>query len=821
LNKIYKVFLRKFKKGFVSGLAFVFAVMNAAPVFPESSPFDKFGGWKGLQGTKTGAFHVEAIHERWWIVTPAGNVFWSTGVYSVRMSGIPETGTNRRPYQEAASNKYGSEQEWARITSLRLREWGFNTIGDWSSATICRQSGLVYVAGIDLPRTAPNVIAKGAYGYFPDVFDPAFQQSVYEAMEARFKSQAYLIDDPWLLGYFLADEPSWYGSKQRHGALTDDFIALPSDRNGKQVWVQFLKTKYNDIAALNSAWGTQYAGFEELLSVTKIEDTESTIEDKKAFLKAIALQFSRVLFTTLRQFDPHHMVLGTRPTREYPEVIAAIGEYTDVFGMGLYGLNKGYEISEKYDSTIEELYSNTGKPILLGMLITGQDTGLPYGMMKTQRDRGVSYWRYLARVASDPRVVGIHWFQYFDPPRKCYDEKAANWGLVNEQDEPYEDAVSLIGQANHMVYAYALGVSNFTPEFDNPLGLKKSTPPGEDKEVNLKTIAIPVANGDFEARGQGWKMQAWKGGSKAEADSAQKHGGKHALKITGGPQEGWDAVGVAVQYSPNFVLKPGLNYKLSGWIKTEKVSDFAFIKIAGKTDTGGDYDYHTENTYGTHDWKRFETEFTPSEKNSIKYLVLQLVGKGTAWFDDILLEVSAPDNSSYKDFLVSQKEETPDIRMLRTRPLPLANSGFERGDRDWKLQPWKGKPRVGVAWLKGRDSMRALEIKGAADGWDSVGVGVQDISAIVFDPAKDYLFKGWIKTVNASDTAFLRIKVKYESGQEEYFETDPVSATSDWTQVQKVFQLKEKGNADYLACQLVGSGTAWFDDVSLEEVIPR
>ncbi|HPB68086.1 MAG TPA: hypothetical protein PKU74_04165, partial [Candidatus Omnitrophota bacterium] len=106
-------------------------------------------------------------------------------------------------------------------------------------------------------------------------------------------------------------------------------------------------------------------------------------------------------------------------------------------------------------------------------------------------------------------------------------------------------------------------------------------------------------------------------------------------------------------------------------------------------------------------------------------------------------------------------------------------------------------------------------------GWDSVGVGVQDISAIVFDPAKDYLFKGWIKTVNASDTAFLRIKVKYESGQEEYFETDPVSATSDWTQVQKVFQLKEKGNADYLACQLVGSGTAWFDDVSLEEVIPR
>jgi len=814
-----------FSKGIRPGIGVAVILMGILtgpfPAFSELSHFDKFGGWKGLQGTKTGAFHVEAIHDRWWIVTPAGNVFWSTGVYCVRMSGIPETGTNRRPYQEAAINKYGSEREWARVASLRLKEWGFNTVGDWSSGIMGRQSGLAYVAGIDLPRTAPNVIAKGAYGYFPDVFDPAFQQSVYGAMETRFKSQAYLIDDPWLLGYFLADEPSWYGSKQRHGALTDDFIALPADRNGKQIWVQFLKTKYKDIAGLNAAWGTGYQGFDDLWAVTKIEDTDPTIEDKKAFLKVIALQFSRVLFTTLRQFDPNHMVLGTRPTREYPEVIEAIGEYTDVFGMGLYGLNKGYEISEKYESTINELYSRTGKPLLLGMLITGQDAGLPYGMMKTQRDRGVSYWRYLAKVASDPRVVGVHWFQHFDPPRKCYDEKAANWGLVNEQDEPYEDAVSLIAQANHMVYAYALGVSNFKPEFDNPLGFKKGKLSGEGKAVNIKTIRIPINNGDFEARGQGWKLQAWKGGSKAEVDSVQKHGGKNALKIIGGPQEGWDAVGVAVQYSPNFVLKPGLNYKLSGWIKAEGVADFAFIKIAGKQNSGGDYDYHTENTYGTHDWKRFETEFTPLEDNSIKYLVLQLVGRGVVWFDDVQLEVAAPENSSYKDFLVSQKEEAPDIRMLRTRPLPVSNSGFEQGDKDWGLQPWKGKPRVGVAWLKGHNSTRALEIKGAADGWDSVGAGVQALGAIMFDPDKEYLLKGWIKTANVSDAAFLRVKVKYDNGQEEYFETGPVSATSDWTQAQKVFRLKGKGTADYLACQLVGSGTAWFDDVSLEEIIPR
>jgi hypothetical protein len=790
----------------------------------DDGAFDKYGGWTGLKGTKTGVFHVEAIHDRWWLVTPAGNVFWSTGMYSVRMGGIPETGTGRRPYQEAAIKRHGSEREWARVTLLRLKDWGFNTIGDWSSESVFSQGGFVYVFGINLPHVAPNVIAKGAYGYFPDVFDPSFQQSVYASMEKRFKSQPYLIDDPWLLGYFLADEPSWYGSKQRHGALTDDFIALSADRSGKQSWVQFLKTKYGEIGKLNEAWGTQYTDFRLLLDIVTLEDNEYTIKDKKAFLKAVALRFSQVLFTTLRHFDPHHMVLGTRPTRTYPEVLEAIGEYTDVFGVSHYQLNTGYKIALDFERQISDLYSYGKKPILLGVLISGQDTGLPYGLVKTQQDRGISYWRYLAKVASDPRIVGMHWFQYFDPPRKCYDKMAANWGLVNDQDEPYKDAVDLVRQANQMVYAYALGVSHFAPDFDNLLGLQGGQASEEIPGGSFTTIKIPIVNGDFEARNRGWKMQSWKGGSKAAIDGTQKHGGQYALKISGGQEPGWDSVGVAVQYSPNFILKPGLEYKLSAWIKTKDVESFAQVRIKTASPSGTVAHYKAGGQYGTQDWTKYEAVFTPLEDSKADYLVVQLVGKGTAWFDDLALEVSSLEGSDYRDFLRQQEEtktNVPDIRMLRTRPLPVSNSGFEQGDKDWGLQPWKGKPRVGVAWLKGHNSTRALEIKGAADGWDSVGAGVQALGAIMFDPDKEYLLKGWIKTANVSDAAFLRVKVKYDNGQEEYFETGPVSATSDWTQAQKVFRLKGKGTADYLACQLVGSGTAWFDDVSLEEIIPR
>ncbi len=812
----------KNKKKFLVCLLTFGCMFLSPPVSQGDGAFDKYGGWTGLKGTKTGAFHVEAIHDRWWIVTPAGNVFWSIGMYSVRMGGIPETGTGRRPYQEAAIKRYGSEREWARVTLLRLKDWGFNTIGDWSAESVFRQGGFVYVFGINLPHIAPNVIAKGAYGYFPDVFDPSFQQSVYASMEKRFKSQPYLIDDPWLLGYFLADEPSWYGSKQRYGALTDDFIALSADRSGKQAWVQFLKTRYEEIGKLNEAWGTQYPDFRALLDIVTLEDNEYTTKDKKAFLKAVALRFSQVLFTTLRTFDPHHMVLGTRPTRTYPEILEAIGEYTDVFGVSHYQLNTGYKIAPDFERQISDLYSYGKKPILLGVLISGQDAGLPYGLVKTQHDRGVSYWRYLAKVASDPRIVGMHWFQYFDPPRKCYDKMAANWGLVNDQDEPYKDAVDLVRQANQMVYAYALGVSHFAPDFDNLFGLEGEQSSEQVSGGNLETIRIPVVNGDFEARDKGWKMQAWKGESKTAIAGEQKHGGEYALKIFGGQEPGWDSVGVAVQYGPNFILKPGLEYKLSAWIKTKDVESFAQVQIKTTSPSGTVVYYKAGGQYGTQDWTKYEEVFTPLEDSKVDYLVVQLVGKGTAWFDDLALEVSAPEGSDYRDFLRQQEEtkiNVPDIRMLRTRPLPMSNSGFEEGGKEWELQPWKGKPRVGVAWLKGRDSLRALEIKGSAQGWDSVGVGVRNLKSLKLDATKRYIVKAWVRTQGLSDRALLKIKVKYDAGGVEYFESAPVSGSLDWTEIHAIVQLKSAGVIDYLACQLVGSGAAWFDDISLEEII--
>ncbi|MEK6715266.1 MAG: carbohydrate binding domain-containing protein [Candidatus Omnitrophota bacterium] len=627
---------------------FLILALLASFTLPKFAPaqdgqFDKYGGWTGLKGEKSGFFHTEQVNGRWWIITPEGNAFWSIGMYCVRFSGIPETDTKKRPYKDACLAKYGSEGEWAKITKIRLKDWGFNTIGDWSSESTYKDgldrkhAPLAYVIGIDLPRKADNVIAKGAYGYFPDVFSDKFKESVKSAMKYRFEHQPYFIKDPWLLGYFLADEPSWYGSKQRRGALVNDFIALESDSPGKIAWVNFVKSIYSEINTLNNSWGTDFKSFTDLFTAKKIPINENSEKDNLLFFKIIAEEFSKILHDTLRGFDKNHMILGTRPSRLYPELVEASAKYSDIFSTSSYGLNEGYKVNPKFKETIDRMYENAGRPIMLGVIITAEDAGLPYGIVRSQKDRGISYWRYMAEVAAHPAIVGMHWFQYFDPPKKCYDEKAANWGLVNQKDEPYEEAVKLIAQANKTAYTYGLRLSTVKPEFDSFLSFKKEEPQ-EIAKGELKQIIIPIENSGFESGKEAWKLQTWKGKSKVSIDSRTRHSGKNALKIEGGKEEGWDSIGVALQ-QPDFLLLPGYEYKLSAWIKTDNVESEAFVRIKATYKKGEVTYFKALPVYGTKDWTLVEANFSPKSENSIDYLVCQLNGGGSAWFDDIKLEV--------------------------------------------------------------------------------------------------------------------------------------------------------------------------------------
>ena len=787
---------------------------NCHVLFSEENnqTFDKYGGFTGIKGKQTGYFHTEKIKNRWWLITPEGNVFFSVGMYCVRISGIPETKTGKRAYQENCLKKYGGEAKWAKTAIKRLEDWGFNTIGDWSSKSVFSSQSLPYVISLGIGMKGKNIIPKGYYGFFPDVFDSSFKKGVERAIKSKINWYPKIINDPWLIGYFLADEPAWYGSKQRRGALVDDFIRLSHDSAGKKAWGNFLKQKYKGISKLNQVWQEKFKDFDEMLYLEKIKDTPLIKKDKLEFLGIIAEQFSKVAYEVVRKHDPNHLILGSRPTRDYPEVVKAVGKYTDIYGGGFSGLKSGYEINPNFDELVNSLYAVAKKPLLPGVIITSKESNLPYGMVKTQKDRGISYWRYLKKVASNPNIIGLNWFQYFDPPLKCYDKRPANWGLVNEKDEPYEEAVRLISQANKMVYAYVLGLSNFAPEFDSMFRLNKRETP-KAQQCPLKKITIPVPNSGFEQGIRNWGLQAWKGGSKASIDASVKHAGKKSLKIQGGPDETWGSVGVGIRYEPNFILKSEYRYKLSVWIKTQNVEDSAFVRIKVKYRNGEDGYFKTPDMYGTEEWKCVEVEFSPRDDNTVEYLVAQLVGRGIVWFDDIRLEVIAPESISADEFVL---EKTLETKVLSGRKLPLSNAGFEAGNKDWRFQAWKGSPKVKIDKHVAYSGKKSVRIKGTAGGWDSVGVVIRNNVGFSLSPDKRYRLSGWIKTEDVENDAFIRIKVKYEDGKTGYFSTSTLNETGNWEMVSKEFQPRARNEIVYLACQLVGKGIVWFDDLSLE-----
>jgi len=108
-----------------------------------STDRDPYGGWNHLQFESTGFFHVSERDGVWWLVTPQGHAFLSKGINNVsfRADDAPTLGYS--PYQRAVQNKYGSQDAWAEAVVDRLRGWGFNTLGSWSSPSTFDQTDSV------------------------------------------------------------------------------------------------------------------------------------------------------------------------------------------------------------------------------------------------------------------------------------------------------------------------------------------------------------------------------------------------------------------------------------------------------------------------------------------------------------------------------------------------------------------------------------------------------------------------------------------------------------------------------------------------------
>ena len=399
----------------------------------------RYGGFKEGKAKATGFFHVEQIDGKWWFVDPEGYLFFSTGSTGIgprsefsRVKGreyiftaMPpsdEINVSAQPMNQTASGRRGPSysfftwnlyrrfgtdwyQKWMDFTIRRMDNWGLNTIANWSDATLGGSGRKVYVATL-----RGWGIKTGLMG-MPDVYDPAYEITVDKAAAQQCAPKK---DDPFLLGYFIGNEPPW---PNRELELVN--VILSGDDTPMQ------------------------------RALKKYLEPGDTPERRKAFVYDTYAKFISTINAAIKKYDPNHLNLGLRFGGSAPDEIINASKGFDVFSFNNYG----YTVNP---NTIKRVYDLTGLPMIIGEFHFGvPERGLAPGLAQTisQEERGMAYRYYVENAAANPAIIGTHWFQWIDQPSTGRnDGENYNIGFVDVTDRPYPELVNAAKETFKRLY---------------------------------------------------------------------------------------------------------------------------------------------------------------------------------------------------------------------------------------------------------------------------------------------------------------------------------------------------------------------------------
>ncbi|NQU85518.1 MAG: hypothetical protein HQ541_07135 [Mariniphaga sp.] len=403
---------------------------DALLVNAEEYNYSKFGGYLNARIDQgTGFFRTEKIDGRWWFVDPEGYLFLSVGVDCVSPGGggnavridqrsnlykelPPEDlgfNSNRRGSASASFGtwnlfrRYGEDYREKSVDNIltRMDRWGINTIANWSSANVYNKNKKTFT------QQLRGLGIEGGLMGLADVYAPGFAEKIDNAVKSSVEPYN---DNPWLLGYFTYNEPSWLNQESR---LCDMILAENDDRPIKQELLNYLADVDN-----------------QEMRVKFIHNTF------RIFIKTVGDALKR---------HSNHLNLGIRfghiPENEILELCKDV---FDVFSFNSYDL---YPSTDMMDRCLEM----TGKPMMIGEYHFGTvDRGMAQALWQvdSQQERGVAYRYYTEKAYSHPGLIGSAYFQWCDQDitGRRNDGENYNCGLVDVTDRPYKYQVEAMSQ---------------------------------------------------------------------------------------------------------------------------------------------------------------------------------------------------------------------------------------------------------------------------------------------------------------------------------------------------------------------------------------
>ncbi|MGD0783765.1 MAG: hypothetical protein ABSA30_12995, partial [Candidatus Aminicenantales bacterium] len=283
-----------------------------------------------------------------------------------------------------------------------------------------------YVATLRLPRMEPLYLGM------PDVYSEAFARAVEES---AVQQCAPLREDPWLLGYFLGNEPPW---PKRESELVDMFLEGPESAT---------RTKLREYLAQGDTPGR-----------------------REQFVRGMFERCLALMSGAIKRADPNHLNLGIRFGGIPSEPILKLGRAFDVCSINVY----------EYEPTrqMQQVFKATGRPILIGEFHFGVPAdGLGAGLVQTadQGERAKGYRYYVEQAAALPCFVGAHWFQWADElVLGRMDGENYNIGFVDVTGRPYAELAKAARETHDRLTAVHAG--KMPPFAQRPLASEHGTP---------------------------------------------------------------------------------------------------------------------------------------------------------------------------------------------------------------------------------------------------------------------------------------------------------------------------------------------------------
>ena len=394
--------------------------------------YSKYGGYLNAKVKATGFFRTEKIDGRWWFVDPEGYLFLSVGVDCVSPGGggnAINLDKRRNLYKELPPSGVGYNAERPNSASFgtwnlfrrygdsypakskeliikRMDKWGLNTIANWSSTEVTalnKKAFMMQLRGLG---------TEGALMGLADVYAPEYAPRLDAACKSFVEP---LRDNPWVIGYFVANEPSWLEQEDRLCQMILDGQERP------------IKSELKKFLA----------------------DNDSP-ERRKQFIYNTFRIFLETVNQAVKRYDPNHLNLGMRfghiPAKE---VQAICKDAFDVFSFNCYDL---FPKKEFMDQVMEGI----GLPMIIGEYHFGTvDRGMAQSLwqVNSQQERGVAYRYYTERAYSHPGLIGTAYFQWADQDLTGRsDGENYNCGLVDVTDRPYKHQVEAMMETAKLLY---------------------------------------------------------------------------------------------------------------------------------------------------------------------------------------------------------------------------------------------------------------------------------------------------------------------------------------------------------------------------------